>query len=532
MKILTIIIIMLIIPIAYAKIPEPRDPNSCPDVEIAGVENQCEREQVESSKEIKFVNAYFGFREGSNIKKIEVAPNDGVSTLIVVLANTGHFELAGLRGWLTLPSGFESIDKGRVAFDTFDFNIAPADMIYLEFPIYIKDAKIDLYNTKLYVEYFRVRDLGIQFRNIDIQFRITGKNILDLTSNTEMLEIGDNNIALNIMNLGDAPISAAISTLSSDNLILSSKIFRLGTVEPNGNVTINTKVYVNPSLANTIQTLNIDIAYFDSYGEEKSKRLSREFMIAGSANSIDLRIKSDKEFIKVLHNEELTITISNYGYEEANNVEIIVNNQVGELSIMGERYNLIDKLEGKKTDSINVRLFANENAKGKIFELPLSISYLDSKGGLHKIERSISIYAQGTIALKLYDVGISTIGNVPNISGYLLNEGTDTALFTTIEFEGSSQYIGDLDPNSPTPFAIPIDNREIKGGDISIVYKDDLRNEYKEVLPIDLTYTPTIIQQENMEKGDNSQLITYIIAGVAGIGSIIMYIARKKRTQI
>ncbi|GIU72791.1 MAG: hypothetical protein KatS3mg003_2270 [Candidatus Nitrosocaldaceae archaeon] len=534
-----LLIILSLIPSINAQIPEPRDPAECPDFDIPDQDTQCEREQRESSKEIKFVNAYFGSIE-NNIDKVEVAPNDGITNLVVILANNGHFELAGFRGWLTLPNGLEAVDGSSRAFDTYDLNIKSGDLIYLEFPVKVKNAKIGWYNAPLYVEYFRVRDQGLHFRDMDIQFRLTGKSIIDAYASEPRLSIGNNQVEINILNKGSAMISAATANLESNTLaIKDGKTLPLGTIEPNQIVKINPSIYVNPNLANSIQTLKIDIEYYDSYGEKKSKELSIEFMVEGSTNNIDLGIDSNKSIIQVLKDEELIIKIKNDGYEEARNVEVLISNPTTqgvkpELSIIGDGYFLIDSIKPDEEKEITLRLFATESASGDVFELPISISYIDANGGKYDINRKISLYAQGIISLRIYDVSISMIGNIPNLSGFLLNEGTDTALFTTVELVDGvgSQYIGDLDPNSPTPFAIPLENREISEAQIRVVYKDDLRNSHEVILASSVNFTP--IQQEVGEEKESprvNQTFMYIIAAIGGIAAISIYIMRKRRQE-
>lgn len=541
MRILFIVLMLLaIVPSVNAQIPEPRNPSECPDYDIPKQDTQCEKDQRESSKEVKFVNAYFG-KVSSSVEKIEVAPNDGIVNLVVVLANNGHFELVGFRGWLTLPNGIDSIDGNEVAFDTYDLAVQSGGLIYLEFPVNVKAARIGWYNTPLYVEYFRVRDQGLQFREMDIQFRVTGKGILDAYTNAPKLSIGDNNIEISIVNRGSAHISAATATLASNALaVTDGKTLNLGTIEPNQSITINPSIYVNPNLANSIQTLSITIEYFDSYGEKKSKDLGIEFMIEGSTNNIDLSINADKSTIKVLKDEELTIKIRNNGYEEARNVEVLISNptiqsQISspDLALIGDGYFLIDSIKPNEEKEISLRLFAAEGASGDIFELPIKISYLDTNGGKYDINRKIGLYAQGAISLRIYDISVSMIGNIPNLSGFLLNEGTDTALFTTVELVGKegSQYIGDLDPNSPTPFAIPIENEELNEAEIRVVYKDDLRNEHEVILNALVNFTP-VKQEVSEEQPRNNQSLVYILAAIGGVGAVSIYIIRKKRQKL
>ncbi len=535
MKVLliTIILIITIIPI-NGEIPQPIDPNQCPSYDNPNQYTECEKIQRESSKEVKFVDAYFGEIINNTPIKKEIAPNKGIATLIVILANTGHFELMGVRGWLTLPYGLESLDGNLVAFDTYDLPIKQGGLIYLEFPVKVNDVNIGLYNAPLYVEYFRARDQGIQFREMSIQFRVTGESKLDAYTIKPILSIGKNEIMIHVINNGSATShSTQVNLLSNALVIFGNKTIPLGDVKPQEVVPIKLNAYVNPMLANRIEQLNIVIEYLDSYGNKNTKNVNLEFMIEGSTNNIDLVLDSDKSIINILKDEEIVLKILNKGYEEARNVEIFINiptNIKPLLSIKGDNHYLINSIKPNEEKSITITVFAPESINKNVIELPIDISFLDLQGGKYNINRKLTFYAHGTINLKVSDVEVTLIGNVPNISGTLLNEGTDTALFTTVEVLGySSQYIGDVDPNSPIPFSIPINNTKLNDISIRITYKDELRNQYEIITKAKIDFTPLEITPKREEINDQSNM--YILAVIGAIAAISVYIIRKRREE-
>ncbi len=535
MKVLliTIMLIITIIPV-NGEIPQPIDPNQCPSYDNPNQYTECEKIQRESSKEVKFVDAYFGEIINNTPIKKEIAPNKGIATLIVILANTGHFELMGIRGWLTLPYGLESLDGNLVAFDTYDLPVKQGGLIYLEFPVKVNDVNIGLYNAPLYVEYFRARDQGIQFREMSIQFRVTGESKLDAYTIKPILSIGKNEIMIHVINNGSATsYSTQVNLLSNALVIFGNKTIPIGDIKPQDVVPIKLNAYVNPILANRIEQLNIVIEYLDSYGNKNTKDINLEFMIEGSTNNIDLVLDSDKSVINILKDEEIVLKILNKGYEETRNVEIFINiptNIKPLLSIKGDNHYLINSIKPNEEKSITIKVFAPESVNKNVIELPIDISFLDLQGGKYNINRKLTFYAHGTINLKVSDVEVTLIGNVPNISGTLLNEGTDTALFTTIEVLGySSQYIGDVDPNSPIPFSVPINNTKLNDISIRITYKDELRNQYEIITKEKIDFTPIEITPKREEINDQSNM--YILAVIGAIAAISVYIIRKRREE-
>ncbi len=557
--ILTIIIAISMLPY-YAYAIEPRDPKECPDYEIIGQDNPCIREQRETEKEVKFVNLYFG--DPNSIvngfpAKVEVAPGDGVATLIAVMANSGAFELTGVRGWLYLPVGFEAYGKakGEPAFDTYDLKVGRGDTFYFEFPVKVsKDLKPGIYQATLRVEYFRSQDIGLSYRVFNVEFMLTGKSILDAKALNPILTPGkENTVNVEITNSGSAPASAVIAKVTSTSGLLDvgSKVFDLSTIEPNSSAKIELRLYANPNIANTLQNLQLVLDYTDSHGNRKSITTNINLIVKGSSTSADLRVNIDDYKITTLNINDRNIVLSNVGDESAYNVEVRVNvNAISQLpiSIIGDGYYKVAEIDADSNIRLPLRLFATSDAHNKTFDIPLIITYLDVTGGLHSIERSISVYALGEPSIKMYDLQITFIGNKPNLSGYLLNDGSADALFTSVSMlagdlkpSSGPQYLGDLLINSPIPFNIPIDPSVSDAKDmydvkVKVTYKDALREEHEVILDGRVVYTPLNISNSNNTQ-PASTLITsntsfVIILGIVGAGVAGFFIGRRSKSSI
>ncbi len=563
--ILTIIIAISMLPLVHipyhAYAAEPRDPKECPDYEIIGQDNPCIREQRETEKEVKFVNLYFG--DPNSVvngfpAKVEVAPGDGVATLIAVMANSGAFELTGVRGWLYLPVGFEAYGKakGEPAFDTYDLKVGRGDTFYFEFPVKVgKDLKPGIYQATLRVEYFRSQDIGLSFRIFNnVEFMLTGKSILDAKALNPILTPGkENTVNVEITNSGSAPASAVIAKITSTSSLLDvgSKVFDLSTIEPNSSAKIELKLYANPNIANTLQNVQLALDYTDSHGNRKSITTNINLIVKGSSTSADLRVNVDDYKITTLNINDRNIVLSNVGDESAYNVEVRVNvNAISQLpiSIIGDGYYKIAKIDANSNVRLPLKIFATSNAHDKTFDIPLIITYLDVTGGLHSIERSISVYALGEPSIKMYDLQITFIGNKPNLSGYLLNDGSADALFTSVYMLDSDlkpsagpQYLGDLLINSPIPFNIPIESvsdvKDMYDVKVKVTYKDALREEHEVILDGRVAYTPLNISSTNNNTQPTSTLITsntsmVIILGIIGAGAAGFFIGRRSKSSI
>jgi hypothetical protein len=567
----------------------PHTSDECATTEQLGSREQCLLEQRESGKEVKFVDIFFsegaknaGGNEFDAIPtKLEVAPGDGTSILAVVMANSGPFELTGLKGWLSLPVGFQAAGRaaGETAFDTYDLGIPPGAVFVFEFPVKVtENTRVGMYNATLHVEYFKARDIGLNFRDFQVEFLLSGKSIMDAISDVPVLLPSTvTRPSIKITNTGTAPASGVIVSMGPSgaaatvieteaqsvqvNQIINvgQKLFDIGVVEPHSYVAIEPRLYVNPALRDTRQTMVVDITYFDMYGQKKNVGIPINFLVSGiTTDKIDFEITTNKAVIPTLTNTPFTITIENTGTETARAIEITgsapstatvaLSQEVPEASkspimiVGGDGYYRIERIEPGAKFNYTLTLFASEEAVNTAYQLPLKIAYADIGGGLKETQRFVSVYIQGTISLRVYDLGITYIGNEPNLSGYLLNEGTNMALFTTVELvdnqsvvktKGGPQYLGDLTANSPLPFNIPIRFAEgTAGGDfpvtIKVSYKDDLRVPFELEIDGRTTYTPRIIQQQE-SPSTYSTVGILIGVGIAGAGGY--YFIRKKKIK-
>jgi len=580
--------IPLLTPMAFAHYPHTSD--ECSSTEQLGTREECILEQRESGKEVKFIDIFFseGAKNagGNNFDaipaKLEVAPGDGTSILAVVMTNSGAFEVTGMKGWLSLPIGFEAAGRraGEPAFDTYDLGLPPGAAFVFEFPVEVKEnTRVGMYNATLHVEYFKARDIGLNFRDFQVEFLLTGKSIMDAISDVPVLLPSTvTKPTIKITNTGSAPASGVIVSIGPSgaaaalidteaqseqfNQIINvgEKIFDIGVVKPHSHVVIEPSLYVNPALGDTRQTMIVEITYFDMYGQKRNVGIPVNFLVSGiTTDKIDFEIKTHRAVIPTLTNTPFTLTIENTGTEAARSVEITgstpstatvaLNQEVPQASespimiVGGDGYHRIDRIEPGEKFNYTLTLFASEEAVNTAFQLPFRIAYADIGGGLAETQRFVSVYVQGTIHLRVYDLGITYIGNEPNLSGYLLNEGTNLALFTTVELvdnqsvvksKSGPQYLGDLTANSPLPFNIPIRFAEgTSAGEypvtIKVFYKDDLRIPFEFEIDGAISYIPRVIETQDNPSMNAS---IGILIGVGAAGAAGYYFVRKRKIKV
>ena len=285
-----------------------------------------------------FLEAYWTDNSGStssstssnNSLKKEVGPEEGASTLAVVLVNKGRSEITALTGYLTLPSsGFRSIEgenlvnSSNISVASHDSTVKPGETFTLHFTIdVLNDAKVGAYSGLLKLVYSKVLEVGQISSSIAVPFRITGKVVLDAVSNTQNLDAGSpNDLRILIRNEGSADASGVIATVTdvsdgtttsavsnsnsndagnngsthndsgSDNnatvststdeattedgqetdseaptISLQTTTFNVGNIPAGQSAFITPTVYPSYSSGGTIQNLDLEISYNDAYG--------------------------------------------------------------------------------------------------------------------------------------------------------------------------------------------------------------------------------------------------------------------------
>ena len=173
--------------------------------------------------------------------------------------------------------------------------------------------------------------------------------------------------------------------------------------------------------------------------------VSTQYITAGIENTLNIRIRND----------EWTGTVT------------ASFNAPQPLVIIGNNTFTFRGIKPGDTISFNITLYAPETALGSTVQCAVSITYNDEEGNSYTENLGIGLIIKGIVVLSLYDIQVSpqpaNPGDKVMITGVLLNRGNVKAQFVNVSLEenmvlkifpGSFEYIGDLDPNSPTPFTL------------------------------------------------------------------------------
>ena len=275
---------------------------------------------------------------------------------------------------------------------------------------------------------------------------------------------------------------------------------------------------------------------------ERNETFPFTFKLTGDS-TVNLRPISGA--LTSITNNNVVIEISNAGSAPLNNVDIVLqNDQTSVASTSSSVTNLenvifdqthwdVGTIEPQSSLTFSLKVFVPETIKNEPLHLPMTISYYDAHGELETVTRVTDFYINGLVDPSIYGVKVIDLSGKQTVIGEILNEGNSDGLFgfVTLKPRGdsnikeSTQYIDEIEPDSPVPFNIPIDFDGVSlTGEhditIEVRYKDSMRDEH--IISYDTTIDVSTLSLLDTEEGDSPMgAITAII--IIGIIIGILY---------
>jgi hypothetical protein len=277
--------------------------------------------------------------------------------------------------------------------------------------------------------------------------------------------------------------------------------------------------------------LAIDYSRIFESGTPRSKDLDVQFRVTGDAVLVLSRIAAENQSstqIAAGKIEDYAFSVANSGTAPITNVIITLESQSESLEILGDSKWDIQRINQDSQAELSTQVFAANSLIGSPASFDVIVEY--SSNGQPNTERfTLGTYVAGEISITAYEIEINYIGGAPNIVGNLLNEGNTVALFTTIEVVSAdglvsslppSQYLGDLEENSPLPFSIPVNIDSGAGAgtypvSLQVTYKDNLRELHSFDVDAEVEFVP---EQSADESGQDNSMA---LAMPVGIGAAI-----------
>jgi hypothetical protein len=440
-------------------------------------------------------------------------------------------------------------------------------------------------------------------RGVVVNINAIGGSII--TNSPQATEITrDNNGSNNVVS-SDSQSEEQQQPSSSTSAIasLGTRTFNIGTITANGSSEIATTVYPSSSAGGTLQNLDIEITYNNANGDRRSTPISIGFRvlpnppegglsvtpssssetlggqervilattIAGSPDGNTTPNGNDASEVTIIAGRahDMNFNITNNNRNSITDIVVTLASRSDSLEITGDSRWTLQELGPQSMARFSTRVFASDTLIGSPVSFEVGIQYI-SGDQIKSDSFSLGGNVIGEIKIGINELAIRNIGDVPNLTGNLLNQGNTNALFTTIELVTSPaginqsvivpvtntpQYLGDLQDNSPLPFSIPLAIDNSDGGStiatgnypisLSITYSDELRNTHQVILNSTVSYSPPQQQEEAPDQGflgfssattnDNntsgSVALLPLILIVIAIAALAIVLVRRRRSR-
>ncbi len=344
----------------------------------------------------------------------------------------------------------------------------------------------------------------------------------------------DVNVELGLSQLANPPLTVQEGALSA----------KLGDLAPGAEKKLRLRVFVNELAAGKSFSIPISLTYVDEEGRHLiEKGLTITVLEESERNR--LRIYSS-EYVRGGMIESANITIENISGEDLEDLTITISPTVGWVTLLGPTTWNIPRLADGEKKVIELKIYVPSETStgstiGEPFNLKVAASFREAGGQVRNENHLLGMYVKGIIDLKLQEISIEKLGEDLLLVGRILNEGTEKASYTEVRIAegdiGSTiiSYLGDVEPNAPILFNIPIETLAKKEGRarvvLKITYLDSLRNHGEKLIEayVDI---PTV-SEESSEETTPSLIQSYLplilaIIILAAIATAI-YLSRRSR---
>jgi hypothetical protein len=500
--------------------------------------------------DVKLLDAYFGYPG----QKMEAQPGDQNVPFTMEFANVGDEDITGIDGFLDLPPQFTSSTSSGGLITAENTQTAPAGNSFaLTFYLNVdKSLVVHDYSGTVELTYSVVREIGLRQLYFDFSFKLTGKSLLNMNADNEFLQPASNNqVTVQVTNSGTASLNDVDITLNSQsnasdttsnlqNVVIDKHHWNIGNVAAGSSSSYSFNIFVTQDLAEQTLHLPFAVTYFDGQGNQVSDTRIVDLIVGPATTSI---IKlSTPSYILMGVMQNLTLGLQNTSPSKISDMSITLASNSSDFKILQDNKWFVPEINPLESNIIQIPVFADQNLQSQAVNFVVNMQY--TKDGSTVIEtQNFATYIRPVIDISIYGVQVQEIAGQQNIIGNVLNQGNILGQFGQVTIDPlenstikeSSEYMGDLDTDAPTPFNVPITSTtgELLSGDqkilVTLTYKDTLLQTHTITQVDTVSFGPPAPQSN----GALSQLQPVILVAIAaGIGGIIFKIKRKPKLPL
>ena len=468
-----------------------------------------------SRRGIVLVDAFWG----SDNNKINVEPGDKGVGLTIVIQNRDTGPISGIQGTLVLTNPFTTTNNNFIS-SSFGNVVSSGSTTSAEFLININDdATLGTYTISIDLSYLD-KDSILRSDSVLFSINIEGVSDIDINLDENVFFIGTlNDLVIDIDNIGSAPVYSLKVLLSYSNSqgFLSTAEGdterKIGLLESGDLKSLTFKTYVSPTAQQGLYFVSITVSYRTANGELYQEIQEIGIVVKEDCSapnmvwllpacwSSPISIEVPDNILQSGRVTKSDIIIQNIDDEPISNLVldlqfISVQNSFPIFLNSGSSTWKFDRLDSLESVTISPDIFTSLSFTDSSFPIQISISYLDINGIHHDEIRQMGFTIRGNIDIKSSSVTFSpTIipsGGNASFIGSILNIGDKEAQFLTLSIapsnsiltnSESTQYIGEVDPDSLVPFSLKFQVSESSPNgqipiELVISYDDSYGNTY------------------------------------------------------
>jgi len=448
----------------------------------------------------------------AEIAPIEIKPGDRQAAEII-LRNSGTAGASDVEVWIESASpGLATLQGGgRHSIG----NMAPGESFRIPLTLMagrgIADTTAALRVIISYLNPYGVRATQEQALSLKIKPLEGVGVVLDVYAANPILEPAQSTpLEILVANRGtavarDVNLIIGFSELPSPpiTLLRGGSSLKLGDIAPGEEKRLLLQVFVNEIASGRSYSIPVSLIYADEEGRH-AIQTGLTLTILEESRRNRLRIYS-RESVRGGVIEKVNITVENIAGEELMDVTLTLSPMVGWVTLLGPTTWNIPRLGSGEKAVLKLEMYVpSETAAGSTigepFNLKVDASFRDESGRIRGETHILGMYVKGIIELRLQDLSIQRLGRDLLLVGRLLNEGTEKASYTEIRLVGgdlqssAATYLGDVDPNAPILFNLPIEGLLKTEGrarvELKVTYQNSLRQKGEEILEAEVEVPP------------------------------------------
>jgi len=357
-----------------------------------------------------------------------------------------------------------------------------------------------------------------------------------------------NHLKLHVINRGSIKADSVQAIISMPTgiqppitLVRGPTAVSLGSLNPGEEKVIEILVFANSFAAGGAYVIPLRITYVDDEGRHEVER-SITVTVSEESRANKLSIYT-VEYVRGGVVEDVEIRVRNLAGEPLRDITLTISPGVEWVTLLGPTTWHISSINSEGEVGLKVKIYVpSETSRGSTigepFTLIVEASFEDLSGFVREEAHTLGMYVRGIISLTLQELSVEMLGGDYFLVGRILNEGTETALFTRIMLKdtGAQTYLGDLDPNAPVLFSLPLPNTVMPGSTITpeliVTYMNSLRE------PGETTLEARVMVPKPVEESSESpqilplsQPITLIIALIVAVIIALLAVRRLRKGE-